>query len=93
MQQKVPRCPSCDGVMKPDITFFGEKLPASVKRAVEADYKKVCSRHSGNLISCPGLPSHRATVVTTGIILTNLIEASRGVRYSPPPPSPLSALY
>ncbi|CAM9306640.1 unnamed protein product, partial [Hapterophycus canaliculatus] len=29
MQQKVPRCPSCKGVVKPDITFFGEKLPAS----------------------------------------------------------------
>ncbi|CAM9234649.1 unnamed protein product [Scytosiphon promiscuus] len=40
MQQKVPRCPSCNGVVKPDITFFGEKLPASVKRAVEADNKK-----------------------------------------------------
>lgn len=41
MQQKVPRCPSCKGVVKPDITFFGEKLPASVKRAVEADHNKV----------------------------------------------------
>lgn len=41
MQQKVPRCPSCQGVVKPDITFFGEKLPGKVKRAVEADHKKV----------------------------------------------------
>ncbi|CAM9909071.1 unnamed protein product [Pylaiella littoralis] len=40
MQQEVPRCPSCRGVVKPDITFFGEKLPGSVKRAVEADHKK-----------------------------------------------------
>jgi NAD-dependent deacetylase len=23
----VPRCPACDGVLKPDITFFGEMLP------------------------------------------------------------------
>lgn len=44
MQQKVPRCPSCRGVVKPDITFFGEKLPGSVKRAVEADHKKVRRR-------------------------------------------------
>lgn len=44
MQQKVPRCPSCQGVVKPDITFFGEKLPAKVKRAVEADHKKVGQR-------------------------------------------------
>ena len=41
MQQKVPLCPSCHGVVKPDITFFGEKLPPSVKRAVEADHNKV----------------------------------------------------
>lgn len=41
MQQQVPRCPSCQGVVKPDITFFGEKLPAKVKRAVEADHNKV----------------------------------------------------
>ncbi|CAM9302161.1 unnamed protein product [Ectocarpus sp. 12 AP-2014] len=40
MQQRVPRCPSCQGVVKPDITFFGERLPANVKRAVEADHKK-----------------------------------------------------
>ncbi|CAM9971438.1 unnamed protein product, partial [Ectocarpus fasciculatus] len=40
MQQRVPRCPACQGVVKPDITFFGERLPASVKRAVEADHKK-----------------------------------------------------
>eukprot|EP00903_Cladosiphon_okamuranus_P010135 g9597.t1 len=40
MQQKVPRCPSCQGVVKPDITFFGEKLPPKVKRAVEADHNK-----------------------------------------------------
>ncbi|XP_067902869.1 NAD-dependent protein deacetylase sirtuin-3, mitochondrial isoform X5 [Heterodontus francisci] len=28
MQKKVPRCPSCSGVIKPDIVFFGEQLPA-----------------------------------------------------------------
>jgi NAD-dependent deacetylase len=27
-QDSVPRCDSCGGVMKPDITFFGEMLPA-----------------------------------------------------------------
>lgn len=41
MAQEVPHCPSCDGVMKPNITFFGENLPGNVKRAVETDYKKV----------------------------------------------------
>lgn len=41
MRQEVPQCPVCRrGVMKPDITFFGEKLPNAVKRAVEADHKK-----------------------------------------------------
>lgn len=30
--QRVPACPDCGGVLKPDITFFGEALPA---RALE----------------------------------------------------------
>lgn len=31
-------CTHCpDGVIKPDITFFGERLPASINRAVDAD--------------------------------------------------------
>ncbi|XP_060694955.1 NAD-dependent protein deacetylase sirtuin-3, mitochondrial isoform X1 [Hemiscyllium ocellatum] len=28
MERKVPHCPSCFGVIKPDIIFFGEQLPA-----------------------------------------------------------------
>lgn len=27
MSGKVPRCPTCRGVVKPDIVFFGEELP------------------------------------------------------------------
>lgn len=27
MNGKVPRCPTCTGVVKPDIVFFGEELP------------------------------------------------------------------
>lgn len=27
MSGKVPRCPTCKGVVKPDIVFFGEELP------------------------------------------------------------------
>ncbi|CAF94800.1 unnamed protein product, partial [Tetraodon nigroviridis] len=27
MSGKVPRCPTCNGVVKPDIVFFGEELP------------------------------------------------------------------
>lgn len=27
MNGKVPRCPTCKGVVKPDIVFFGEELP------------------------------------------------------------------
>jgi len=39
---KVPRCTACDGVVKPDITFFGEMLPAGAldgafQMASEAD--------------------------------------------------------
>lgn len=25
--KKIPRCPECDGLVKPDIVFFGEALP------------------------------------------------------------------
>lgn len=28
MADRVPRCPVCSGVTKPDIVFFGEPLPA-----------------------------------------------------------------
>uniref|UniRef100_A0A1B0GRF7 Sirtuin 3 n=1 Tax=Mus musculus TaxID=10090 RepID=A0A1B0GRF7_MOUSE len=28
MADRVPRCPVCTGVVKPDIVFFGEQLPA-----------------------------------------------------------------
>ncbi|CAN0212804.1 unnamed protein product, partial [Discosporangium mesarthrocarpum] len=39
MRQEVPRC-ACGGVIKPDITFFGEKLSSSVNRSLEHDRKK-----------------------------------------------------
>jgi len=33
----VPSCPSCDGVLKPDVVFFGESVPrARVQRAMAA---------------------------------------------------------
>lgn len=31
----VPRCPRCDGVLKPDVTFFGEDLPHRALRRAE----------------------------------------------------------
>ena len=31
----VPRCPDCDGVVKPDITLFGENLPGTTLRRAE----------------------------------------------------------
>jgi NAD-dependent deacetylase len=42
VQQRIPRCPECGGVVKPDITFFGEMLPAGALElaaawAAEAD--------------------------------------------------------
>mgnify|MGYP001821510604 FL=1 len=33
---RVPRCEACDGVMKPDITFFGEMLPEGALEAAFA---------------------------------------------------------
>ncbi len=39
---RVPRCPKCNGLLKPDVVFFGERLPLeaineALKHAVEAD--------------------------------------------------------
>lgn len=31
----VPRCPECDGVLKPDVIFFGEELPRQELRRAE----------------------------------------------------------
>ncbi|KAG8805066.1 Sir2 histone deacetylase Hst2, partial [Serendipita sp. 399] len=33
---EVPKCPDCDGLVKPDIVFFGEGLPASFINAIPA---------------------------------------------------------
>lgn len=27
MEGKIPKCPTCKGIIKPDIVFFGEELP------------------------------------------------------------------
>ncbi|CAN9507307.1 unnamed protein product [Ophioblennius macclurei] len=32
MSGKVPKCPTCKGVVKPDIVFFGEELPGNFMR-------------------------------------------------------------
>ncbi|XP_050441297.1 NAD-dependent protein deacetylase sirtuin-1-like isoform X1 [Adelges cooleyi] len=39
-EQRIPRCPICvdgNGIMKPDIVFFGEGLPDSFHKAIEED--------------------------------------------------------
>jgi len=36
MADRVPRCPDCGGVVKPDITFFGELLDVQALREAEA---------------------------------------------------------
>lgn len=35
---KVPRCTSCDGIIKPDIVFYGESLNATVLKAAEVAF-------------------------------------------------------
>ncbi|XP_078591613.1 NAD-dependent protein deacetylase sirtuin-2-like isoform X2 [Branchiostoma floridae x Branchiostoma japonicum] len=37
---EVPRCPDCDGVVKPDIVFFGEAMPAKFFPSVLADFPR-----------------------------------------------------
>ena len=44
---KKPRCPSCGGVLKPDLVFFGDQLPEEpLRRAklamLDADLVLVC---------------------------------------------------
>jgi NAD-dependent deacetylase len=34
--QTIPRCPECDGVLKPNIVLFGEQLPSQTVRAAIA---------------------------------------------------------
>jgi len=38
--QKVPHCQICNGVLKPNVTFFGEDLPKDVKRLINQDRDK-----------------------------------------------------
>jgi len=38
--EKVPRCPMCDGVMKPNVVLFGEQLPVAVVNAAMAHIRQ-----------------------------------------------------
>ncbi|XP_041052928.1 NAD-dependent protein deacetylase sirtuin-3-like isoform X2 [Carcharodon carcharias] len=57
MERKVPHCPSCSGVIKPDIVFFGEQLPANFHRYIidlpSADLLIILGTSLENL--CPAL--------------------------------------
>uniref|UniRef100_A0A8U7N2B2 NAD-dependent protein deacetylase sirtuin-2 n=1 Tax=Corvus moneduloides TaxID=1196302 RepID=A0A8U7N2B2_CORMO len=37
----VPKCEKCQGLVKPDIVFFGENLPSRFFALLESDFKKV----------------------------------------------------
>lgn len=37
---KLPRCPKCDDLVKPDITFFGEGLPPRFNATLKEDFEK-----------------------------------------------------
>jgi NAD-dependent deacetylase sirtuin 2 len=38
--ESVPACEKCNGVVKPDIVFFGENLPKHYFACVEKDFSK-----------------------------------------------------
>lgn len=38
--QEVPRCPECNGVLKPNVVLYGEQLPAQVFLAAERDVRR-----------------------------------------------------
>ncbi|KAL5505110.1 hypothetical protein EMCRGX_G006491 [Ephydatia muelleri] len=37
LNERIPMCPKCDGVLKPDIVFFGEGLPQSFQQHLQSD--------------------------------------------------------
>lgn len=37
---KIPKCPKCDELVKPDITFFGEGLPPRFNATLKEDFEK-----------------------------------------------------
>eukprot|EP01090_Pellita_catalonica_P017639 TRINITY_DN5369_c0_g1_i1.p1 TRINITY_DN5369_c0_g1~~TRINITY_DN5369_c0_g1_i1.p1 ORF type:complete len:362 (+),score=50.34 TRINITY_DN5369_c0_g1_i1:115-1200(+) len=39
-KDKIPQCPECNGIIKPDITFFGEGLPARYFATLQEDFEK-----------------------------------------------------
>ncbi|CAF1019541.1 unnamed protein product [Adineta ricciae] len=39
-KDEIPHCKKCDGIVKPDIVFFGEKLPARFNDCVHSDFSK-----------------------------------------------------
>jgi len=40
LKEDIPRCTKCNGLVKPDIVFFGENLPAQFHTLVPVDFKK-----------------------------------------------------
>jgi len=67
----VPRCPTCGGVLKPNVVFFGEMLPASVfwraQQAAEECELMVVAGSSLEVAPVSGLPAraldHGARVI------------------------------
>jgi NAD+-dependent protein deacetylase sirtuin 2 len=38
-KDEIPKCLSCEGVVKPDIVFFGENLPAKFFKCMDKDFE------------------------------------------------------
>ncbi|CAF0877634.1 unnamed protein product [Rotaria sordida] len=39
-KDEIPHCTDCDGIVKPDIIFFGESLPDRFQQCVQSDFSK-----------------------------------------------------
>ena len=68
---KVPRCPGCNGVMKPNVVLFGELLP--VRTFLEAEACDLMLVVGASLLVAPasGLPS-RAQQTGAKLVIINL---------------------
>ncbi|MFW6303513.1 MAG: SIR2 family NAD-dependent protein deacylase, partial [Candidatus Sumerlaeota bacterium] len=78
-EQVVPRCPECGGVVKPDITFFGELLPeGAVEKAMgEADASDVMLVLGTSLAVYPAaLVPERAAASGTRLAIVNRGETA-----------------
>lgn len=73
-QDEIPKCDDCGGIVKPDITFFGEQLPAgALKKAFELAERSELMLVLGSSLTVQPAASIPAAVIRAGgkIVIVN----------------------